>query len=126
MHLKEPDAPITNPWQGDWWSPYGIVREGRHKLIEFYDDGRFELYDLEDDLAESVDRSDELPETAGRLRKRLAEWRQAVDARMPTPNPNYDPTRANEWDHPRVGKSVPLKPWPFEAPRSGQPASVEE
>ena len=38
-----------------------------------------------------------MPDRAAALRERLAAWRKAVNAKMPTPNPNYDPKRAGEW-----------------------------
>ncbi|MGB0581598.1 MAG: arylsulfatase, partial [Limisphaerales bacterium] len=41
------------------------------------------------------------------LKKKLAAWRQTVIARMPIPNPNYDPKRAHEWWSMRTGKPVP-------------------
>jgi arylsulfatase A len=33
-------------------------------------------------------------------------WRQDVIARMPIPNPNYDPKRAAEWWSMRTGKPI--------------------
>jgi hypothetical protein len=32
-----------------------------------------------------------MPEKAAELRRKLADWRRQVNARMPTPNPNYEP-----------------------------------
>ncbi len=69
-------------------SPCGAIREGDLKLIEFYEDSRVELYDLASDLGETRDLSLRRPATAARLRARLAAWRDAVDARMPRPNPD--------------------------------------
>lgn len=34
-------------------TPSGIVREGDWKLIEHYEDGRLEPYDLKDDLSDA-------------------------------------------------------------------------
>jgi arylsulfatase A-like enzyme len=73
--------------------PYGAVRAGEHKLIEFYDDGRLELYDLARDIGEQHDLAGQLPEKARELQERLRAWRQEVGAQMPTPNPAYDPQR---------------------------------
>jgi arylsulfatase A-like enzyme len=73
--------------------PYGAIREGDYKLIEFYDDGRLELYDLRRDVGEQRDLSAEMPDKARELKRRLHAWRQKVGAQMPTPNPAYDPTR---------------------------------
>ena len=64
--------------------PCGAVRVGDDKLLEFFEDSHVEEYDLANDLGEQHDQ----PKRAAELRKMLAEWRQSVDAQMPTPNPN--------------------------------------
>jgi arylsulfatase A-like enzyme len=73
--------------------PYGAIREGDFKLIEFYDDQRLELYNLRDDIGEQHNLADQMPEKTRHLRERLAAWRKDVGAQMPTPNPAYDPRR---------------------------------
>ncbi|TDJ72369.1 MAG: sulfatase [Planctomycetota bacterium] len=70
--------------------PGGAIRSGDMKLIEWFEDGRVELYDLARDLGEERDLSAERPEEVARLRAKLAAWRDAVDARMPSPNPDYE------------------------------------
>jgi len=74
--------------------PHGVVRCGRYKLLEFYEDRRVELYDLESDLSEKNDLAAKMPEKAAELRNMLHEWLTAVGAQMPTPNPNYDAAKA--------------------------------
>ncbi|MCA9040165.1 MAG: sulfatase, partial [Planctomycetaceae bacterium] len=78
-------------------APSGAIRSGRYKLIEEYEDGRVELYDLEQDLGEEQNLAEEQPELASRLQKELADWRSKVNAQMPTENANWDPQRAGEW-----------------------------
>ncbi|OHB82854.1 MAG: arylsulfatase, partial [Planctomycetes bacterium RBG_19FT_COMBO_48_8] len=77
--------------------PAGAIREGDYKLIEFYEDGRLELYDLANDIGEKKNLATEMPQKATQLQQKLAMWRRSVKARMPTRNPDYDPARANEW-----------------------------
>lgn len=72
-------------------TPYGAIRERDNKLIEFYEDGRVELYNLKEDIGETNDMSKEQPELAGRLQKKLHAWREAVGAQMPEVNPEYEP-----------------------------------
>jgi arylsulfatase A-like enzyme len=67
--------------------PGGAVRVGNHKLLEFYEDSRVELYDLAADPGEQRDLAAAQPERAEELRKRLGDWRRDVGAQMPTPNP---------------------------------------
>ncbi|UCG59773.1 MAG: sulfatase [Phycisphaerales bacterium] len=80
--------------------PCGAVRAGNYKLIEWYDesvagaDGRFELYNLKDDIAERNNLARKKPDKAGELRRMLSDWRDQVNAQMPTPNPNYNPQKA--------------------------------
>jgi uncharacterized sulfatase len=38
-----------------------------------------------------------MPQKATELQQKLAAWRESVGAKMPTPNPDYDPARAHEW-----------------------------
>ena len=73
--------------------PFGAVRAGDWKLIEFYEDMRVELYNLKDDLGETHDLAQTNPAKAKELREKLQLWRKAVDAQMPTPNPDYAPAR---------------------------------
>lgn len=62
----------------------GAIRAGDYKLIERFDDGSVELYDLSSDLGEQTDLALAEPELAARLQAKLAEWRSDVDAAMPT------------------------------------------
>ncbi len=71
--------------------PGGAIRSGDYKLIEFYETGRRELFDLRKDLSESRNLSADKPEVVKDLAAKLETWRQAVGARMPTPNPDYVP-----------------------------------
>jgi arylsulfatase A len=71
--------------------PCGAVRRGDYKLIEFYEDGRRELFDLKKDISESRNLIVEKPEIARELVALLDIWRKDVGSKMPTPNPNYKP-----------------------------------
>jgi len=72
-------------------TPYGAIRQGDFRLVEFYEDQRVELYNLKADLAETRDLAGKLPDMTAELRLKLHAWRQHADAQMPTPNPAYDP-----------------------------------
>jgi len=63
--------------------PGGAVRAGDWKLIEWYEDGKVELYNLREDVGETRDLSAQLPEKAAELKKMLGDWRKGVDAQMP-------------------------------------------
>ncbi|MGQ9575462.1 MAG: sulfatase-like hydrolase/transferase [Thermoguttaceae bacterium] len=73
--------------------PYGVVRCGQWKLIQDYETGRVELYNLAEDLGESRDLAGQLPEKARQLERRLTAWLESVGARLPRANPDYRPGR---------------------------------
>ncbi|MCA9062962.1 MAG: sulfatase [Planctomycetaceae bacterium] len=70
-------------------SPSGCVREGDWKLIEFYEDGRFELYNLAQDIGETNNLAADEPARVKRMGKMLAEWRKETNAKMPSRNPGF-------------------------------------
>ena len=70
-------------------SPGGAVRAGDYKLIEFYEDNRAELYNLKEDIGEKKNLADKMSDKAAKLRKMLRTWRKGVNAKMPSPNPDY-------------------------------------
>jgi len=81
------DAPSNKPNHG----PYAAVRSGNYKLLEFFEEGRFELYDLDKDISESKDLASLMPEKVQVLKQKLYSWRAKVKAQMMTENPDYDP-----------------------------------
>jgi len=74
--------------------PAGAVRRGDWKLIEYYEDGRVALFNVKDDLGEKNNLAGKRPAKAAELRKMLHDWRKAVGAQMPLPNPYYKPRKA--------------------------------
>lgn len=68
-------------------TPGSSVRYGDWKLIEFFEDGRRELYNLADDLSEDRDLAAGNPDVARDLHEELAAWRETVAAKIPAPNP---------------------------------------
>jgi arylsulfatase A-like enzyme len=83
-------------------TPSSAVREGRFKLVEFFEDGgRTELYDLEADPHEERDLSAREPARAAALAHTLHGWQQATAAAIPrVANPAYDANAAR----PRGGR----------------------
>jgi arylsulfatase A-like enzyme len=78
---------------GSWrTTPAGALRTGDWKLIEFFEDGRLELYNLRDDLGETNNLAVKLPDKANALHTKLAAWRKEVGAPLPTKNPAPQPS----------------------------------
>lgn len=79
-------------YHGSGNRPAGAIRAGDWKLIEWFEDGSLELYNLKEDISEKHDLAGELPERAEAMRAILAAWRDEMDAKMPRPNPDYVPS----------------------------------
>lgn len=69
--------------------PSGAVRAGDYKLIEPYETGKVELYNLRDDIGETKNLAAEKPELAAKLAKMLDDWRKSSGSKMPEANPAY-------------------------------------
>ena len=76
-------------YHGSGNRPSGAIRKGDWKLIEWFEDGRLELYDLATDLSETTNLAETMPAKAAELQQALHDWHIAVNARMPTPNPDW-------------------------------------
>jgi arylsulfatase A-like enzyme len=82
---------------GTWRTlPVGTIRSGDWKLMEFFEDGRLELYHLRDDIGEQRNLATAQPERARELLAQLVAWRKELRAPMPTPNPRLGSTDARE------------------------------
>ena len=71
--------------------PAGAVRDGDWKLVEHYEDGRLELFNLARDLGETNNLAAAESKRAARMAKALAEWRVQIGAQTNAPNPSFDP-----------------------------------
>lgn len=72
------------------WVPRmaSAIRKGDYKLIEFYVDGRKELYDLKNDPSEKNNLAASMPEKVKELKKMLDQWKREVNAEAPVLTPN--------------------------------------
>lgn len=70
--------------------PAAAIREGRYKLIRFFEDDRIELYDIEQDNGEQHDQSATLPSVRRVLEKKLDKWMRKTKVKLPYPNPYYE------------------------------------
>jgi arylsulfatase A-like enzyme len=76
-------------YHGSAWNPGAAVRAGDWKLIEFYEEKRIELYNLEKDAGERNDLAAKYPRKKAELLEMLHEWQIKVGAKMPRPNPDF-------------------------------------
>jgi arylsulfatase A-like enzyme len=67
-------------------TPVGTVRSGNWKLVEFFEDGRQELYNLKSDIGENQNVAADHPDKVQELHEKMLAWRKAVGAKMPSKN----------------------------------------
>jgi len=93
--------------------PAGVIREGDWKLIEQYEDGSLELYNLAKDPGEKTDLAATEPARVAALRGKLEAWRRSMGTEPIKANANFDRAR---WDNCYVK---------FDATRIQAPATSE-
>jgi arylsulfatase A-like enzyme len=77
---------------GTWrTTPAGAIRAGEWKLLEFFEDGRRELYNLKNDIGEQRNLASAQPGKVQELHAQLVAWRQQIHAPMPTKNTAIEP-----------------------------------
>ncbi len=94
--LKNPRAPFARrdlffhyPHYYFNTTPVSAVRSGDWKLLEYFEDGHVELFNLQDDPGEQTDLAARQPERAAQLRERLHAWWKETDAQLPQKNPAF-------------------------------------
>ncbi|MBS2213934.1 sulfatase [Carboxylicivirga mesophila] len=70
-------------------TPYSAIRKGDWKLIRFFEDEHYELYNLKEDISESVNVAEQHSDKVNALKDELFLWYQQVEAQMPRPNSHY-------------------------------------
>jgi arylsulfatase A len=63
--------------------PYSIIREGDWKLIKRYEGKTFELYNLREDIGETRDLAEKMPDKVKGLDDRLTAWLEHTGAKLP-------------------------------------------
>ncbi|MFP6872001.1 MAG: sulfatase [Verrucomicrobiales bacterium] len=71
--------------------PCGVMRHGDWKLIEYFEDGRLELFNLGEDIGEKRNLAASLPEKTKSMHVRLKSWRSRTRAPVPSEkNPDFE------------------------------------
>ena len=103
VDLLEGSAP--DPERAIFWhypvyhhdQPASAIRKGKWKLVHNLVNARRYLYDLENDIGESVDLSRSEPEITDELFRLLEQWCEDCGAEYPVPNPGFIPEARYEW-----------------------------
>ena len=76
-------------------APGSAVRLGKWKLIRWYENGRTELFNLENDIGEQRNLASEEPEKVKELNTLLDAWLKHTKALAPSENPAFDENKPN-------------------------------
>jgi len=76
-------------YHGSTWTPGAAIRDGDWKLIEFYEFGKSELYNIKEDIGEQNNLADAEPQKLKELQAKLVTWQKEMGAKMPQPNPEH-------------------------------------
>jgi hypothetical protein len=71
-------------------SPGGAILDGDYKLLEYFENGTVQLFNLKNDIEEQKDLSKIEIEKTKELKEKLHKWRKKVGAQMMKPNPDYN------------------------------------
>ncbi|MEO9805016.1 MAG: sulfatase [Reichenbachiella sp.] len=99
--LKDEGPPVNNRplfwhypnewgYKGPGIGAFSAIRQGEWKLIYYHIDSRFELFNIKEDIGETVNKVCAQPEVAKVLAKTLGQYLRAVEAQMPTRKKNGD------------------------------------
>jgi arylsulfatase A-like enzyme len=84
----------------DAQGPASAIYVGDLKLIHVYETGTVKLFNLANDPGERRDLASQIPDQVKELDARLLAYLKTVNAQLPKPNPNYDPSRPTETNRP--------------------------
>ncbi|MGM0488012.1 MAG: sulfatase [Planctomycetota bacterium] len=85
--------------------PSSAIRQGPWKLIHDIEDNAYELYNIAEDPGERHNLVESKQDLVNELKAKLDAWRKDVNARMPSPNPNYDQDKLKQ-NHRRRDRSA--------------------
>jgi arylsulfatase A-like enzyme len=77
-------------YHGSGNKPSAAIRAGDYKLIEWFEDGTVELYNLQKDISEKNNLSEKNSVKTQELKNMLHNWQKQIGALKPEPNPNYN------------------------------------
>ena len=90
--------------------PSSIIMEGKWKLIHYHEDGRDELYDLNEDIGEQVNLINKESDQAKEMKKRLSSWLEETKATFPVPDPQFDSVKRNlRWENMKSSRKISLE-----------------
>ena len=77
--------------------PSAIIRKGDWKLIYYFEDGKYELYNLGKDMSETTDVFEKNVKVGRTLSDELQEWLKSTNAKIPKVDPIHNEQNEKEW-----------------------------
>mgnify|MGYP000484969507 CR=1 FL=1 len=74
-------------------APGAAVLLGEWKLLEWFDDSRVELYNLNADVSETKNAAESESQRVSEMLHILHTWQTDVGAKFSAPNPDYNPAK---------------------------------
>lgn len=85
-------------------TPQSAILAANYKLIRFHETNETRLFNLAQDIGEQNDLTARMPDKAAALAENLDVYLVQVDAQLPSPNPDYDPTTDQQASGQRRGR----------------------
>jgi arylsulfatase A-like enzyme len=73
-------------YHGSGWTPGRALRKGPWKLVYFFEEDRYELYQIYQDPEEKIDLASQEGAKLDELKQLLNDWVQEIGAQSPTKN----------------------------------------
>ena len=73
-------------YHGSGWTPGRALRKGPWKLVYFFEENRYELYQIDQDPEEKIDLASQEGAKLDELKQLLNDWVQEIGAQSPTKN----------------------------------------
>ncbi|RKZ83902.1 MAG: aryl-sulfate sulfohydrolase, partial [Gammaproteobacteria bacterium] len=80
-----------------WQTPGGAIRRGKWKLIEGFEDGSLQLFNLESDIGETMNLSSQYPGMANELLEELKAWQKSTNAPIPGEDNSQFEESSRDW-----------------------------
>lgn len=109
-NLQLPERPLYwhYPHYGNQGGdPNSIIRQGKWKLIHYYENDVNELYNLEEDPYEQQNVATEFSDVTTKLSQKLKNWLVEVDAKFPTKDNQFDPIKRAKYEDEVKNKKLP-------------------
>ena len=97
-HQESKIVPVFGTREFYWRAvPSSMVVKGEWKLIHYFEDNAYRLFNIAEDVSEREELSSQYPEIASQLKRELVAWQKETKALIPTTvNDSFNPDSSKE------------------------------